>query len=266
MFSPWVDNHKQLAASPSHAWSSSATGYHWESGSLYSLGSIPAPLVSLATTTLTTMRHARLATALNPATVATVTASEAALLVARLVYQYHHALKNADQEAQHLAEVLISKRQRYRRLRCVAHSLGCYHLLLALSFLTPDQLPHEVHLLAPAFVEEDVAALLTRLVGETDTVPSGLKRSLTPPLKTLERMYVYHTPNDLVLGAAFKALHLGADAVGAVGLQRSWNHVESLDVSSHFDLMVHSEYKHRFATFAKPHTPNNYYSIVRPTG
>ena len=97
--------------------------------------------------------------------------------------------------------------------------------------LAPGLRPNELHLCAPACLEEEVADKLHALARE--------------------RAHFYYTELDKVLDISFRAMSQG-HAIGACGLERDYEGLEGHDVSGAFDFWVHTEYKNRFADFIAP--------------
>ena len=115
--------------------------------------------------------------------------------------------------------------ERGRRVRVVAHSLGCGQVIVAAAGLAPEHRPHEIHLCAPAVREDEVEAKL-----------AGLARDAT---------YLYFAGMDRVLDLGFTPLARGR-ALGLDGPRSDYEGLTALDVSEPFDFWVHREYKHRF--------------------
>ena len=158
-------------------------------------------------------------------------AEEAALISARFVHQYLTAARSAASRADEHALHLRNLADRHKRVRVVAHSLGCRHVIEATAQLEPRERPHEIHLCAPACREEDVADKL-----------SGLAR---------EQTFVYFTDKDRLLDWAFTPLARGR-ALGFSGPRENYEAVVPIDVSEHFDFWVHGEYKNRFGRLVPP--------------
>jgi hypothetical protein len=152
-------------------------------------------------------------------------AEETALVASRFVHQYWSAARQAAQRADDYAAHLRELAGRYRRVRVVAHSLGCRHVIEAVTQLDVSERPHEIHLCAAACKEADVADKLTALARE--------------------QAYLYFTDKDHLLELAFTPLARGR-ALGSVGPQRDYRGLTAIDVGEHFDFWVHGEYKSRF--------------------
>ncbi len=224
-FGVWLASHQELVEAL--GWGKRAYGYGWRSGDLES---IPMPLLSSVAAAWSFQRRVRKAkrfTALS--SVGVVAAEEIVQMVARFVYQYRVASSAAEQRAEVLAERLAKMRKRYRHLRLVAHSLGCRHVIEAVSLLDPASRPDEIHLCAPACRERDVSSKL-----------DGLALGTT---------YLYYTRSDLVLDVGFRVLSRGS-ALGAAGPKRSYVRLKAVDVKDEFGFWVHAEYKRRFPRLA----------------
>ncbi len=226
-FREWHGSHRRLVGE--RGWSATASGVAWDSGEL---GGWPLPLLSTAKTVYDVVRSVRHAGRSHPAGFLGMMAAEHLVrLTARFVMQYRSAQRASLDEADALAETFGAIGARHPEWRVVAHSLGCRLVIEALSRLSPDDRPAEVHLCAPALLEEDVADRLARL---------GRRGA-----------WLYHARNDLVLETGFRALSFGR-ALGAVGPVRDHPGLEAVDVSDRFGFWVHHEYKRRFSEFARP--------------
>ena len=159
---------------------------------------------------------------------------ELALIAAHFVHQYVTASRSASEQAGDQAEHLCKLAAEERRVRVVAHSLGCRHVIEAVSQLEPARRPHEIHLCAPACKENDVVEKL-----------QGLAR---------ERTYLYYTNKDRVLDLVFPPLARGR-ALGLTGPHRDYDRLVAVDVGEHFGFRVHGEYKNRFAMLVSRSAP-----------
>ena len=220
-FEGWLGCHEALGES--HAWGSGALGYHWPSGVFWSK---PAKAVGAAKGAWDVFRAVRnLRRAARLSHWGAMLAEEAALVSARFVHQYLTAARSAAARAEDHAAHLRDLAARHDRVRVVAHSLGCRHVIEAVAQLELRQRPHEIHLCAPACREDDIADKL-----------SGLARELT---------FVYFTDKDRLLDWAFTPIARGR-ALGFSGPREAYDAVVPIDVSEHFDFWVHGEYKNRF--------------------
>ena len=119
----------------------------------------------------------------------------------------------------------------------MAHSLGCKLLLQAISELSDEDLPDEVHLCAPAAREKDVKNELGRAAKE--------------------KLFVYHCSRDLVLNTAFRVMEFGP-ALGSAGpsadmLEHCNKRMDAtaIDASHLFGFMVHSDYRFKLPTLIR---------------
>lgn len=225
-FDAWLAGHRKLEVS--HGWSPHAMGYQWESGRLRKLA---LPIASSAKTAWDIYRVVRHTRRLNPLAMAGwFLAEQATALSFRFVEQFVEARREAQFRAEDLATCLESLAEEGRRVRVVAHSLGCRHVIESSSQLTGSARPHEIHLCAPACLEEEVEDKLANLAQE-DT-------------------YLYYTPLDHVLDISFRAMAKGR-ALGAAGVDGQYANLHPRDVSSAFDFWVHTEYKNRFNRFVE---------------
>ncbi len=219
-FEPWLACHETLQET--HGWGAHALGYHWPAGRP---GKIPAAvgLAKGAVDLVRVLRNLRRAASLSHLGI--VIGENVLLASALFVRQYWLATRNARGLAEEQAAVLRELAEGGSRVRVVAHSLGCRQVIEAAARLAPDQRPEEIHLCAPAVLEDDVEHKLP-----------GLARGAT---------YVYFSEKDRVLDLGFRPLARGP-ALGLVGPRRSYPGLVALEVSEHFDFWVHREYKHRF--------------------
>jgi hypothetical protein len=221
-FDRWLACHATLVES--HGWGAAAHGYPWQSGRL-----LPGSVVAMGSAKLA-LDVARVVRNLSRAArlgfVGMRVGEGLALIGAHLVYQYvtasRSALEQAGDQAAHLRRLAAEE----RRVRVVAHSLGCRHVIEAVSQLEAARRPHEIHLCAPACREKDVAEKL-----------SGLAQ---------ERTYLYYTNKDRMLELVFTPLARGL-ALGFTGPQRDYDRLVAVDVGEHFRFRVHGEYKNRLS-------------------
>lgn len=226
-FQSWHRGHRALT--DTHGWGTAAHGWAWPAGDWLA---IPMPVASgakLAYDVYRAVRYARVA-ALG-ATVGLAVAE----IGARFATQYLAAERRATEEADALAQELDTLGCRHGRVRVVAHSLGCRQVVTAAAALPHERRPWEIHLCAPALVEEEVQEEL-----------ASLARDGT---------YIYYSSNDLVLSLAFPIVAWDR-ALGVAGPRGQYAGLDAIDVSDHFGFRVHGEYKNRFAGFAaRPEEP-----------
>ena len=230
-FDHWLVGHRTLVET--HGWSGTALGYHWDSGTL---GGIAVPLASGAKTAWDIYRMLRHARRISPlSTAGWFLAEQGAVLSARFVGQFIQAQRQASMRADDLASCLEALATDERRVRVVAHSLGCRQVIEAAALLPLEQRPHEIHLCAPACLESEVSDKLANLARE--------------------EAIVYFARPDLVLETSFRVMSHGR-AIGAAGLEGDYPGLRSCDVSQEFDFWVHTEYKNRFSRFVVQSTSN----------
>lgn len=226
-FAAWLASHRTLVER--HGWSARASGYPWAAGRLPGAALPIAGGTKMAWDLYRVVRRAR---RINPlATAGWFLAEQATALSARFISQFIAARREAELRADELAECLEALTRKGQRVRVVAHSLGCRHVIEASARLSPRERPHEIHLCAPACLEGEVADKLAALARE--------------------RTHVYYTGQDHVLEIGFRAVSQGR-AIGAVGVAEAYSRLVAVDVSDAFDFWVHTEYKHRFGRFAAP--------------
>lgn len=229
-FDAWVAGHHQLCAS--HGWSPHAVGYRWESGTLQSFA---LPVASAAKTAWDIYRLVRHARKIAPlASAGWFIAEQGTALSIRFVGQFFEARRQAATRAEDFAGCLAELAAKHRRVRVVAHSLGCRQVIEAAALLPRQERPYEVHLCAPACLEEEVGDKL-------DNIASAAA-------------FLYYTDLDHVLDLSFRAISQGR-AIGAAGLTEDYEGLTLRDVSHAFDFWVHTEYKNRFSRFAERPVP-----------
>ncbi len=220
-FEDWMACHRELEAAL--GWGRRAQGFCWPSGRLRKAAVPAAAAVKVAWDVYRMVRAAR------RVAIAGNVGLMVGEVVLRFVSQYVAASRTARAQSERLAEHLREYARRYESVRLVAHSLGCRQVIEAVALLEPGQRPHQIHLCAPACCEDEVADKLARLARE--------------------RTYLYWTPNDLVLQTAFRLMAWGR-ALGAEGPKGRYAGLDALDVSDHFGLWVHGEYRNRFSAIA----------------
>lgn len=220
-FGPWLACHDALAA---HGWEAPALGYHWPSGDLRSRRWAVLGAAKGAVDLLRVLRRVRRAARWSH--LGWMAAEEVTLVSALFVRQYLAAARRAEELADELAFHLRELARSGRRVRVVAHSLGCRQVIEAAGALAPEERPDEIHLCAPACREDDVAERLSDLARE--------------------RAFLYFSGKDRVLDLGFAPLARGR-ALGFRGPRRDYSRLLALDVSEHFDFWVHAEYKRRLA-------------------
>jgi hypothetical protein len=216
----------------SHGWGAAAVGYHWQSGRI-----VPGPVVAMGSAKLAwdvvrVVRNLRRAARLG--FLGILVGEELALIGAHFVHQYVMAARSAREQAGDQAAHLRELAAEGRRVRVVAHSLGCRHVIEAVSQLEAACRPHEIHLCAPACKENDVVEKLSALAQE--------------------RTYLYYTNKDRVLELVFTPLARGR-ALGFNGPQRDHDRLVAVDVGEHFDFRVHGEYKNRLSMLVPKRAP-----------
>ncbi len=221
-FERWLASHDALVRS--HGWGEAARGYHWPAGRLVPRAVVALGSAKFAWDLFRVARNVRQAARIGHW--GALVAEEAGLAAAHFVTQFVLASRSARERAEDFAAELRALAESGRRVRVVAHSLGCRHVIEAVSTLEPAQRPHEIHLCAPACREDDVAEQLPRLARQGTCL--------------------YHTEKDRALDLAFTPLARGR-ALGFCGPRRGYGGLTAFDVSEHFDFWVHAEYKNRLA-------------------
>jgi len=157
-------------------------------------------------------------------------AIDVGIFAARMIYEYHQAEKNTKEMSHVLATDLVNLSNKYYNVRVVAHSLGARLLLNALRDVPDEDKPNNIHLLAPAFAENEF----------TDIIGNSSK----------DNTFIYYSHRDVVL---YTFLHLlkREEAVGAHGLTDNYNNCHQIDVTNYFKdhWLVHNNYKDEFPNF-----------------
>jgi hypothetical protein len=215
-FDPWLESHRRLEP---HGWEGAAAGWIWQSGGLTSL---PVPVAAATRLAWDVYRSARLA---RSVAILPHVGFAVAEIAGRFLAQYAHAARVAAATAEGLANAIRELRRAGTDVRVVAHSLGCWPAIHAATLLERDERPREIHLLAPACVEDELGDRLDRLARQ--------------------RTYVYFSPTDPVLALGFRAVALRS-ALGSVGPRRSYTDLVAVDASPRLrGFRTHGEYKHR---------------------
>jgi len=202
-FKEWDQAHRRMLRSEEHSWGPKALGYSWTTSghNYFPRVFFPVPLMSVG---LWAYRAKKSMARLSPAALASSLATDAILNGLRMMFQYRYTERTVVEDAARLSEVLLDLRNEHETLRVVAHSLGCRKVVQAVALLPPEMRPDEVHLCAPACVEDEIKASLsggiTREGGST---------------------HIYHTRSDLALEVGFRLARVGYKAVGAIGLENS---------------------------------------------
>nr|CAG4716284.1 unnamed protein product [Naegleria fowleri] len=161
--------------------------------------------------------------------------TDVALSLAMAYYEFQKANENAKEYAIELSKELHLLKAQYGKVRVVAHSLGCKHLIEALKLMPVELRPDEVHLCAPAISEEEAQEILVQGVSTKNT-------------------FHYYSPNDYLLSYIFpivsssKRQALGVHEMKSLHL---YANTRSLKVCEHFDgIWVHNMYGQNFYKFA----------------
>ncbi|KAG2379052.1 hypothetical protein C9374_007690 [Naegleria lovaniensis] len=161
--------------------------------------------------------------------------TDVALSLAMAYYEFQKANENAKEYAIELSKELHLLKTQYGKVRVVAHSLGCKHLIEALKLMPLEYRPDEVHLCAPAISEEDAQDILVQGVATKNT-------------------FHYYSPNDYLLSYIFPIVSTtGHQALGVHSMKslHLYANTHSLQVCEHFDgIWVHNMYGQNFYKFA----------------
>jgi hypothetical protein len=155
-----------------NGWGPLATGFYWASGET----PIPYPIATAAHFAVRTIAAARFVKLITPIGLAAAVGGDLALYTGRLIREYHRADTNAVAQSDALACDLSLLHYEYEHVRVVAHSLGCKLLLKALEKIPKAERPEEVHLCAPAVMED---AETLKILPEISTRHTFIYRSTT---------------------------------------------------------------------------------------
>lgn len=135
-FADWMHSHHLLVLSKN--WGAAALGFSWPSGT----ASIPVPVATLASAGYLMASNIRRLSQLRlptPATMLGAVAVDVGLHAGRLAYQFNTATTESKERAEILALRLLRLRGEHENVRIVAHSLGCRHVVEAISKLKADE-------------------------------------------------------------------------------------------------------------------------------
>jgi hypothetical protein len=225
-FHEWFKCHHLIATSGKKNWNQKVVGFRWRNGDV----PIPLPLVSGALIAYRLLKLKSSLLKLTPMGLAASLSVDAALYAGMLATEYYKADKSVAEQSLVLAENLLNMNATHAKVRVVAHSLGCRLLHHAVANIPQERRPHEVHLLAPAFTELEVAPNLDALAQDS--------------------LKVYHNKDDYILSLLYTGITGGGQAVGCAGLTGKYSdRVSQVDTSPHFDWLVHTEYRNSFHKF-----------------
>jgi len=166
----------------------------------------------------------------NPWIMGTAAIIDTGFYLAKL---YRQVVNNIDISAKILAEHLlnIEKEIGSNQYRVVAHSLGCKLLHSALLMIPKEKRPCEIHLCAPAIIEEEIYKHITELSSQT---------------------YIYYSTRDVTLHFGFRLMETGR-IVGVHGLSKDYGenvYFSNVDEYLKDELSVHSKFAQNFYMFA----------------
>ena len=227
---PWRRSHAQLVQA--HGWSARCLDYEWNTVGapewmwtqwpsgvrvLKSLNLYPVPVFSaLVAARAAALRVRGHGGRRSGRLAAGALGMDAALNVGRVWMQYLNTAYCSPQETERLTDVLRELRGEYGHVRVVAYSVGCRLLMEACQPLEACQRPDEIHLIAPAVVCDEGAALLS--------TGGGLARGNT---------HVYYTSEDVVLGPKIFGAAESGPALGMRGLEPGELNYSACRVSMH---------------------------------
>jgi len=257
-FKVWRNSHLQLCKS-NHHWKANALGYFWQTGYSktpvdYIIQKIPEkirpdsspyhkptktqiPFLTLSATTISLALKIFLKTRmLHPLGLVVAFGSDTALIIAQLLSQYHRARKNAEEHAPMLVKNLLELRKQYpnRKIRVVAHSLGCKLVIKAIENHEIN-LIDELHLLAPGITVNEFNKMMTA------------HQNMTP----VKNIFIYHSSEDYMF-ELFSIVE-GDHGLGYLGLLEPLpSNVYQKDVTRFLQdsYNKHKEYANKFPDFA----------------
>lgn len=208
------------------SWGPHAAAFRWQNGAM----PIPLPLVSGALLGYRLLRLGSNVVKLTPMGLLAGAGVDVAVYTALLAAEFYKAEKSIAEQSMLLAETIAKLEGQHKKVRVVAHSLGCRLVYHAANVLPEDKKPHDIHFLAPAFTELEVG----------------------PHLDTLARdnVSIYHNEDDYILSLLYTSVTGGARAVGCSGLSGAYNRAKAVNTQPHFSWLVHGEYRNEFHKFA----------------
>lgn len=225
-FHDWFISHHKLRDSARLNWSPNVTGFRWQNGDL----PIPAPLASSALLAYKLFRGKSSLLKLTPAGLLASAGVDVALYAGMLATEFYRAENSLETQSLILAEQLERLRAQHTTVRVVAHSLGCRLVHHALKRVPYEARPHDIHYLAPAFVEDEIGPSLDTMAHQS--------------------IAIYHNKNDYILSLLYSGVTGGSVAVGAHGVSGKYEKVKTLDTTPYFTWLVHTEYRNEFHRFA----------------
>jgi len=190
---------------------------------------MPVPYATLGTLAINALRAGSTLSRLTPVGLATAVAVDTGLAVA---IRYWHATYNAEKYSHRLADAIKELVTKHQKVRVIAHSLGCRLLINSLQEIPLEKRPHEIHMCAPAVVEDSI-----------DIDWSCLAQNHT---------HIYWSTRDSTLSLGFPILNNGNQPIGCIGISKNYTKVSSLKVDIFFkdEVLVHRHYPYIFHKFA----------------
>lgn len=172
----------------------------------------------------------------TPMTMALAVGVDIGIYVSKLTYEYHKIHNEMDYYSGKLARNLIDYSNQYKKVRVVAHSLGCKILLEAMKKMPEEAKPNSIHLCAPALTFDDVIKYEGSFAKEN--------------------MYIYHAENDMVLSILYSAVNgfiNKGDIIGVSGVKydllktlqlEKGPNIHNIDCTNYFNdfWFVHTNY------------------------
>lgn len=225
-FNAWFGSHQSLSYCEQKKWGPRAAAFRWQNGSL----PLPIPLASGALLGLRVLRLGSGLARLTPIGLLASLGVDAVLYAGLLAQEFYKAEQGIEEQSARLADTITLLHKENKKVRVVAHSLGCRLAYHAMCALPEEHKPQDVHLLAPAFTENEVEPYLDSIAKDN--------------------VLIYHNGDDYILSLLYTGVTGGSRAVGCAGLTRPYNKVRTLDTANHFSWRVHGEYRNEFYKFA----------------
>lgn len=206
-------------------WGPNAAAFRWQNGAL----PLPLPIVSGALLGYRLFRLGSSVVRLTPMGLLAGAGVDVALYTALLAAEFYKAEQSISEQSVRLAETIAGLHAEHKKVRIVAHSLGCRLVYHASHILPEEKKPHDIHFMAPAFTELEVGPHLDSLAKDT--------------------VSIYHNETDYILSLLYTSVTGGSKAVGCSGLLGTYNRAKAVDTSPHFSWLVHGEYRNEFHKF-----------------
>lgn len=215
-----------LTSKEERIWGPHVAAFRWQNGAL----PVPLPLVSGALLGYRLLRLGSSVVKLTPMGLLAGAGVDVAVYTALLAAEFYKAEKSIAEQSVRLAETIAELHSQHKKVRIVAHSLGCRLVYHAANMLPDEKKPHDIHFMAPAFTELEVGPHLDSLA--------------------THNVSIYHNEDDYILSLLYTSVTGGARAVGCTGLEGIYGKAKAVNTQPHFSWLVHGEYRNEFHKFA----------------